>query len=110
MAESALSQVRLICLYHAFGGVQRENICFVDGDEAYDWYYSVFQSLLEESSDEITTKALQCADAGENIDELPIAGTIKANKVFVIEPTETKLRMMRQKSNLFWMYIIWRIN
>ena len=75
--------------YHAFGGMQRENICFVDGDEAYDWYYSVFQSLLEESSDEITTKALQYANAGENIDELPIAGTIKANKVFVIEPTET---------------------
>ena len=75
--------------YHAFGGMQRENICFVDGDEAYDWYYSVFQSLLEESSDEITMKALQYADAGENIDELPIAGTIKANKVFVIEPTET---------------------
>ena len=24
--------------YNAFGGIQRENICYIDGDEAYDWY------------------------------------------------------------------------
>ena len=66
MAESALSQVRPICLIMRSAVCSEKSICFVDGDEAYDWYYSVFQSLLEESSDEITMKALQYADAGEN--------------------------------------------
>lgn len=37
---------------------------------------------------------------GENIDELPIAGTIKANKVFVIEPLRTTADDA-SKSNLF---------
>ena len=74
--------------YHAFGGMQRENICFVDGDEGMIGITVCFKVCLRKW-DEITTKALQYADAGENIDELPIAGTIKANKVFVIEPTET---------------------
>ena len=74
--------------FQAFGGGQRENICYMDGESAYDWYSDVFDSLKRESSDEITKKAIDFADLEENIDELPIAGTIKANKVLVIEPSK----------------------
>ena len=74
--------------YNAFGGIQRENICYIDGDEAYDWYMSSFCELRESSSDEIKRSALEKADLADNIDELPVAGTIKANKVLVIEPVK----------------------
>lgn len=74
--------------YNAFGGIQRENICYIDGDEAYDWYMSSFRELKESSSDEIKRSALEKADLAGNIDELPVAGTIKANKVLVIEPVK----------------------
>ncbi len=74
--------------FQAFGGVQRENICYIDGEAAYDWYSDVFSSLMRDSSDEITSKALNLADLEDNIDELPISRTIKANKVLVIEPSK----------------------
>ncbi len=72
--------------YNAFGGRQRENICYIDGEAAYDWYLDVFNSLKANSTDEISHKALVLSDVNENIDELPISQTIKANKVMVIEP------------------------
>ena len=72
--------------YQAFGGYQRENICYIEGERAYDWYLSVFDDLKAESTDEITRKAFDIADLEENLDELPIAQTIKAKKVLSIEP------------------------
>ena len=72
--------------YNAFGGHQRENICYIDGDAAYDWYLGVFNSLKENSVDEISHKALVISDLDENIDELPISQTIKTNKALVVEP------------------------
>ena len=72
--------------FRAFGGVQRENICYIDGPEAYEWYSSVFSELLEESTDEITKNALDIADAEENIDELPVSRTIKEKKILMVEP------------------------
>lgn len=77
--------------YKAFGGLQRENICYVDGDDAYEWYLGVFDSLKEGSSDEITKQAIERADLEENMDDLPISQTIKAKKILAIEPsTEVK--------------------
>jgi len=75
--------------FNAFGGVQRENICYLDGDKAYDWYLSVYEELRGESTDEITPKAIRIADAGENLDELPISETVKAKKVVAIETKES---------------------
>lgn len=72
--------------YNAFSGTQRENICCIDGERAYDWYYESFCRLKSESSDEITHKAIDIADISENIDELPISQTIKVNKVIEIVP------------------------
>ncbi len=72
--------------FNAFGGVQRENICYLDDEKAYDWYNDVFEDMLQSCTDEITQKAILIADAEENLDELPFAGTVKAKKALVIEP------------------------
>lgn len=72
--------------YKAFGGAQRENICFLDDEKAYDWYYDVFSDLQQSCTDEISKKAIVLADAEENIDELPISGTVKTRRALVIEP------------------------
>lgn len=37
----------------AFGGKQRENICYVDGDRAYDWYMNCYLELRDNSTDQI---------------------------------------------------------
>ena len=71
--------------YNAFGGRQRENICYIDGEEAYNWYSDKFEELKSVSCDSISTKAINFADAIENIGELPISQTIKVNKAMVIE-------------------------
>ena len=63
--------------YNAFGGFQRENICYIDGDEAFDWYMNCFKELKEESTDQITKKAFVSADLSENIDDLPISESVK---------------------------------
>ena len=72
--------------YSAFSGKQRENICYMDGDKAFDWYCGCFEELREYSSDDITTKSLAVADNAENIDELPIAQAVKLKKALVVEP------------------------
>lgn len=72
--------------FNAFSGHQRENICYIDGDSAYAWYSDVFNSLKENSTDEISRKALLLSDLEENVDELPISRTIKTTKALVIEP------------------------
>lgn len=74
--------------YNAFGGRQRENICYVDGDAAYDWYLGCYEDLKKSSVDEITRKALDIADAAENADALPISETVKVKKAIYIEPAK----------------------
>jgi len=70
----------------AFSGRQRENICYMDDDNAYTWYYSCYEQLRDYSSDDITSKGLAVANDVENIEELPIAQTVIAKKALVIEP------------------------
>ena len=72
--------------HQAFSGRQRENIAYIDGDDAYEWYMSVYNSLKEESTDDITEKAILVADGCENVDELPISQTVKMNKALSITP------------------------
>ena len=70
----------------AFEGRQRENICYMDGDEAFDWYMGCYQTLKEKSTDEIGKSSILCADDGEHLDELPIAKTVRVKKAVVIQP------------------------
>ncbi|MCF0113947.1 MAG: NgoFVII family restriction endonuclease [Erysipelotrichaceae bacterium] len=72
--------------YNAFTGRQRENICYIDGDQAYEWYLSVFNNLKETSTNEVPIKSLMIADLDENIDELPISREVKVNKLVVVQP------------------------
>lgn len=72
----------------AFGGFQRENICYLDGDAAYDWYWDCYCQLREDCTDQIAKETLLLADNGEHLEELPIARTIKAKKALVLQPTE----------------------
>ena len=74
--------------FSAFGGRQRENICYVDGDAAYDWYWNCYCQLRDESTDQIAQNALLYADDGEHLEELPIAGTIRVKKALVLQPVE----------------------
>lgn len=73
--------------YNAFSGIQRENICYTDSEEAFDWYFDVFNSLKENSTDDISRKALEVSDLCDNIDELPVSQTTKSKRVLSIEPT-----------------------
>jgi hypothetical protein len=69
----------------AFTGKQRENICFIDGEKAFSWYKDCFEQLKEQSSDNISLKALTVADAGEHSNEIPVMQTVLIKKALVIE-------------------------
>lgn len=87
----------------AFSGGQRENICYMDGDRAFDWYYGCFEQLRKNSSDDITSKTLSVADGSENIEEIPVARTVKLQKALAIEPqTEAReeIRFVLDVKNL----------
>ncbi len=75
--------------FAAFNGRQRENICYIDGEEAYQWYFHCYNQLRDESTDQIAKESLLCADDGENLEELPIARTIRTKKALVLQPVET---------------------
>ena len=81
--------------YNAFSGRQRENICYIDGDKAYDWYMECFLSLKENSTDQIFKESLKFADSGENLEELPIARTIRTKKVVMLETVEENKEEVR---------------
>jgi GTPase SAR1 family protein len=74
--------------FSAFGGGQRENICYIDGGRAYDWYMECFRTLQESSTDQIVKESLLTADDGENLEELPISRTIRIKKAVILEPVE----------------------
>jgi len=77
--------------YNAFGGIQRENICYIDDDAAFDWYMDCFLELKEGCTDNISRKAFDSADLSENIDDLPISESVKVQKAIVIEPSAERM-------------------
>ena len=83
----------------AFEGRQRENICYMDGDEAFDWYMECYQTLKEKSTDEIGKSSILCADDGEHLDELPIAKTVRVKKAVVIQPVSEEMSPSWLKQN-----------
>lgn len=72
----------------AFQGRQRENISYVDGDAAYEWYMHRFQNLKEHCTDYLTKEAFLIGDAEEHLEELPIANTVKVRKAMILEPAK----------------------
>ena len=75
--------------FKAFEGRQRENISYMDGDAAYERYLESYNELKSASVDSITKKALEIADATDNLDALPISETVKVEKAVYIEPVKT---------------------
>lgn len=74
--------------FSAFGGRQRENICYVDGEQAYEWYWDCYCRLREDSTDQIVRESLITADSEENLEELPIARTVRIKKALVLQPVQ----------------------
>lgn len=70
----------------AFMGIQRENICYIDGDKAFDWYMASFEKFKADCSDDITVSAIVTANDGDNLDEIPVMKTVRVRKALVIEP------------------------
>lgn len=74
--------------YSAFGGLQRENISYIDGDKAYDWYMDCYLSLRDSSTDQIASESLVIRDLGEDLEDIPIAKTVRIKKALVLEPVK----------------------
>jgi hypothetical protein len=81
--------------FAAFGGYQRENICYIDGEKAYDWYWDCYCQLKDESTDQITKEALLYADDSENIEQLPVSKTVNIQKSLVVMPVESAEQTVR---------------
>lgn len=81
--------------YAAFGGRQRENICYIDGSSAYDWYLNSYNEFRDECTDQIFKETLAIADDGEHIEEIPIARTVRAKKALMLETVETSKEDVR---------------
>lgn len=81
--------------FSAFGGRQRENICCLDDEDAYDWYMECYQSLRESSTDQIAKETLLAADTGDILEEIPIARTVRQQKALVLQPIEDRKEEVR---------------
>ena len=75
--------------FNAFGGRQREIICYIDANEAYERFAETYEHLKQDSVDTITKKAVEVSDVVENVDALPISETVKAKKAIYIEPVKS---------------------
>ena len=72
--------------FSAFGGRQREIICYIDSKDAYERFEEAYEDLKRDSVDTITKKAVEVSDLSENVDALPISETVKVEKAIYIEP------------------------
>lgn len=72
----------------AFGGWQRENILYMNGDEAFLHYIRNFDRLKEDCTDCLSYKALLSV-SDDSIDDLPVLNTAQ---VLVIEPSNEDIR------------------
>jgi len=89
--------------YSAFSGRQRENICYIDGEKAFDWYKDSYEALKADSSDSITSQALAIADDGGNLEAIPVMQTVLVKKALVLEPVtdlKEEVRFVLDMKNL----------
>lgn len=79
--------------YSAFNGVQRENITYMDNEEAFEYYFNQFEEFKKECADNVEYKAMKkvIANPDDIVDEVfdvvPIAGTVMSQKAVVLEET-----------------------
>lgn len=71
----------------AFSGKQLENIYVLNGDKAFQEFFTEYNEMKVDSVDSISKKAIILADE-EDIENIPIISTVKLKKLVIIE-TET---------------------
>ena len=77
--------------YKAFKGKQREDILYFDNDErAYKYFSEIFNELKIDSVDDITIKALSIENIEDTPEKLPLAETVKAKQLVVVEPDQNE--------------------
>ena len=91
---------------HAFSAGQRENIGFVDGEQAYSWYEKIYRDLRENCTDEITKRAIAVKTDEDSTDELPIFRKVRSKKI--LEIVGDKQTEKKRESNLQWTFWDWR--
>ena len=74
--------------FNAFRGRQRETICYMDSDAAYERFSEIYEDLKSDSVDTITKKAITVGDVSENLVALPIVETVRVKKAVYIEPVK----------------------
>lgn len=80
--------------YSAFNGIQRENITYMDNESAYEYYLEQFEQFKEECADNVVHTSITrlISEQDNAIDELmdivPIAETVKARKMLILEESE----------------------
>ena len=79
----------------AFSGKQRENICFIDGEEAFSWYMDSYLTFKEECTDNISESSLMFSNDTDGIEEIPIIKTVKTNKVLLVEANPENIEDVR---------------
>ena len=77
----------------AFSGIQRENIICYDDEEAFNYYYELYNDFKDNCSDSIDSFTLKAAikkqdEFGKDIEDIPIVKTIKKQKVVFLTPPE----------------------
>ena len=79
--------------YNAFNGIQRENITYFDDQEAFDYYYKLYERYKETCSDSIPSDLITKVKNNkhylkEHIEELPILEYVEKNHQIEIYSTE----------------------
>lgn len=80
--------------YSAFNGIQRENITYMDNIEAYDYYHELFEQFKDNCADNVVhssiTRVIADPDAAqyELMEIIPIAETVKAKKMIILEESD----------------------
>lgn len=79
----------------AFAGIQRENILCFDDQDAYDYYFNLFEAFKMECADNVNYKIIAKAienpeEYGEDIEEIPIIKTVQEQKVVYLENAKSE--------------------
>lgn len=81
--------------YSAFNGIQRENITYMDNIEAYDYFYELFEQFKDNCADNVVhssiTRVIADPDAAQDelMELIPIAETVKAKKMIILEESDS---------------------
>lgn len=78
----------------AFEGIQRENILCFDDQNAFDYYFDIFENFREQCADNINEKVIgkviENPDVMDgNIDEIPVIARIKKEQVVYLDNSKS---------------------